>query len=442
MICGVFAANVEHKLAWKVSSDWATDLAKVKFEILTSDYGILPMDWVTIPAASPYSALTISNKNQSDNDIFNAMLWLYACGDKSLENKEGYIETTDGVRLVNRTTFPNRMITLMFVYEKMGCQALIGGNVLSYARHATRLNLGFNSVAQTAAILKGSLPNQLFVSDKAFLVIDLSSGSDAAHFPISYLNSEQMPQWDDAFKTEKIILRLVGPGTYLMGGRKRVTLTHPFYMGVYPITQRQYELIMGENPTPVAHRAPKRPAEVSWNSIRGDSSVCDWPMRTIVDENSFIGILRAKTGLAFDLPTEGQWEYACRAGTESNYHNGGNAVADRELVASEGSETVDVGLFAPNNLGLYDMLGNAGHWCLDKYEDLNDDPVTDPLGDTNGTRRVVRGCNYSRSNINATSSFRRGEKPERHYSSDNGFTYETSGICAPLGFRLCLTLSE
>lgn len=78
------AANVEHKLAWKVSQDRKTDLAKAKFEILTSEMGTLPMEWINIPATKKNGAFTVSYGAQNNADVFNAMLWYYASGAEDL----------------------------------------------------------------------------------------------------------------------------------------------------------------------------------------------------------------------------------------------------------------------------------------------------------------------------------------------------------------------
>ena len=98
-----------------------------------------------------------------------------------------------------------------------------------------------------------------------------------------------------------------------MQNNKEVTLTKPFYMGVFTITQKQYMQVMGSNPTPSGHTGNMRPVEISWNVIRGNSATYNWPTVKTVDPNTFIGKFQSKTGLNFDLPTEPQWEYACRA---------------------------------------------------------------------------------------------------------------------------------
>ena len=90
------------------------------------------------------------------------------------------------------------------------------------------------------------------------------------------------------------------------------------------MTQKQYELVMGNNPS--EFKGDMRPVDkISYNTIRGDGEGTKWPKSSAVASTSFIGKLRARTGLTFDLPTEAQWEYACRAGTKSYYNNGGSS---------------------------------------------------------------------------------------------------------------------
>jgi formylglycine-generating enzyme required for sulfatase activity len=136
-----------------------------------------------------------------------------------------------------------------------------------------------------------------------------------------------------------------------------------------------------------------------------------------VDPNSFVGLLRSKTGLSLDLPTEAQWEYACRAGTTSSYNNGGNTESDLATLGrywdnrNDGrggySEHTTVGSYAPNAWGLYDMHGNVWESCLDWYGSLaNGTDGTDPLGPVSGWYRVSRGGGWCYGASYCPSSYR------------------------------------
>lgn len=245
-----------------------------------------------------------------------------------------------------------------------------------------------------------------FVSSDPYYVIDLEGGVDASRYPVSSLPAIPEGGWSDEYKTTKIVLKCIEPGTFLMQGHVRTTISSPFYIGVFQITQRQYELVTGSKPSYFSNPTcyTKRPVDsVSWNMLRGDSTIYDWPNSKEIDPASFIGKIRAKTGLLIDLPTEAQWEYACKAGVNAPinrdvmynigrfYWNGGANSDSRDYAADRG--TAVVGSYLPNAWGLYDMHGNLWEWCLDWHgRQLGG---TDPVGVKSGTNRVVRGGAWS-----------------------------------------------
>lgn len=219
-----------------------------------------------------------------------------------------------------------------------------------------------------------------------------------------------------------------------------VTLTDNYYIGVFPVTQAQWAFVQTARPMPsrFSVQCEMRPVEsVCYNEIRNaansqtaDTS-CDWPNKP--NPNSFLGLLRTKTGLPFDLPSEAQWEFACRAGQGSGVWNDGSAIQqvskdanlDRlarykfnggyRAVTNESGEvtypdpspwssiaewgpengTAIVGSYAPNGWGLYDMLGNTWEWCLDWYAA----DITGLQGAVNENaasgKRVTRSCTWS-----------------------------------------------
>ena len=230
-----------------------------------------------------------------------------------------------------------------------------------------------------------------------YYVVDLSGGPSADYYPLEILDGEPDGGWTDAHKTTKLVLRQIEPGTFMMCNQVQVTLTRQFFIGVFEVTQKQYELVMGRNPSD--SQGDKLPVEtVSWDAIRGSD---DWPNSSVVGVDSFIGRLRARSRLdTFDLPTEAQWEYACRAGTTTDFNNGTSMVGDfydedenlNQLgwyVWNALSGPADVGELTQNAWGLYDMHGNVREWCLDHYaETLNGG--NDPRGPETGAR-VMRG---------------------------------------------------
>jgi formylglycine-generating enzyme required for sulfatase activity len=203
---------------------------------------------------------------------------------------------------------------------------------------------------------------------------------------------------------------LVPPGTFQMGcimGSNQnvcysweqpvhqVTLTNPFYLGRYEVTQAQWLAKMGSNPS-VFHGyadSATRPVEsVSWNGVQGYLSA---------------------TGLR--LATEAEWEYACRAGTQTPFYNGST---DDDTVGTlawfapnAGSQTHTVGGKAPNGLGLFDMFGNVWEWLNDWYDAYPSSAKTNPLGPASGTNRVLRGGSWFSDTYYVRSSPRYNELP-------------------------------
>lgn len=163
----------------------------------------------------------------------------------------------------------------------------------------------------------------------------------------------------------------------------KVTISKPFYMGKYEVTQAQWQEVMGDNP---AHfNGPNNPVEnVSWE-----------------DAQEFIRLLNAKEGHnRYRLPTEAEWEYAARAGTSSTYSFGDNINEFAEhgwFNGNAGGKTHPVGEKRPNPWGLYDMHGNVFEWVQDWNGEnyYSDKSVTDPKGPATGSHRVIRGGGWA-----------------------------------------------
>jgi formylglycine-generating enzyme required for sulfatase activity len=154
----------------------------------------------------------------------------------------------------------------------------------------------------------------------------------------------------------------------------RVTISQPFYLGKYPVTQAQWEAVMGNNPSK-CKGDPNRPVEsVSWDDVHAF-------LRKLTER---------ERGGDYRLPTEAQWEYACRAGTETpRYHPDIAAIAWYSCNSSD--QTYPVGQKLPNAWGLYDMLGNVWEWCHDGLRRYTPEAVVDPMGPT---LRVFRGGSW------------------------------------------------
>ncbi len=271
-----------------------------------------------------------------------------------------------------------------------------------------------------------------------YCVVDLTEGSNVTSYPVTYLAEQPSGGFNtDEYKTTKLVLRRIEPGTYMMQNSSNVTLTKPFYIGLFEMTQKQYQLVMGNNPS--YYSGDNRPVDaVNYNTLRGSSNGAKWPSSAAVDSDSFMGKFQVRTGLAFDLPTEAQWEYACRAGTTSSYNNGGNDESDlRELGRYNGNTTdgkggftthTTVGSYEANAWGLYDMHGNIMEWCLDWVGTLS--YGTDPQGPSSGSYRIARSGSWWRDAAGCTSS-----KWYKRTPSDTNYEYG-------YGFRLVRTLSS
>ena len=286
-----------------------------------------------------------------------------------------------------------------------------------------------------------------------YMVVDLESGD------ISYLDAVPQGGWTEEYKTTKMVLRKVKAGKFTMGSpedelgrfldeiQREVKLTEDFYIGVFETTQKQYKTIKGNNPSDGI--GDMKPVErISYDDIRGSEKGAGWPANNDVDETSFLGKLRTKTGKDFDLPTDAQWEYACRAGTTTALYDGNNLTDmdedsnsnklcwyyfnsgdtsldphDDESGYEDTCSTHSVGQKLPNSWGLYDMYGNVKELCLDRFnknESRSSDPVTDPVGPAEGNMRLYRGADFRGNARYCRSAYWDAIEPS-FYSDEIGF---------------------
>ncbi len=286
-----------------------------------------------------------------------------------------------------------------------------------------------------------------------YLIVDLSEGPAATNYPVSFTNEPPDGGWTDEYKTTKLVLRRIQAGNFTMGSpagelgmgsdeaQHSVELTKGYYVGVFEVTQKQWERVMGNWPSLFSNATYRetRPVErVSYYEIRenplpvfnewaaGSASSPNWPQSGQIHAESFMGKLRTKTGQAFDLPTEAQWEYACRAGTTNALNSGYDLINFESDVYMDavgrywyngGSEfsvdgdtsggTAKVGSYLSNQWGLYDMHGNVNEWCLDWYEN-SPSGALDPPGPVSGSYRVLRGGGWGIGGAAGCRSAKRG----------------------------------
>ena len=259
-------------------------------------------------------------------------------------------------------------------------------------------------------------------------------------------------------------------GTWSQDSAHKVKLTCDYYIGVYPITQHQHELVGNNVPDNNYRLSPwykSRPVGgISYNNARGNANGTNWPNANLdiahgVESWSYVAKFRAVVGKLVDLPTEAQWEYACRAGTGTGLNSGKEItnndkcpnVAEVARYAHTGGKvngyrsddyagagpteaTAVVGSYRPNRWGIYDMHGNVREWCLDRFagetRTMSDATIVDPVGPTAATGnlssdgkvlRITRGGGFD-DNAYQMRSANRGSP-----SVDTGW-YN-------LGYRLC-----
>ena len=193
----------------------------------------------------------------------------------------------------------------------------------------------------------------------------------------------------------------IKPGSFMMGSPKeeeergddetqhKVTLTKGFYMGVYTVTQEQWQEVMGNNPSHFKGEKNLPVEQVNWD-----------------DCQEFIKKLREKDKKQkYRLPSEAEWEYACRAGTTTPFHFGETISTDQAnyigtVIYGDGKKgvnrkkTTPVGSFAANAWGLHDMHGNVEQWCQDWYGNYPLKDVVDPTGPEKGKQHVLRGGSW------------------------------------------------
>jgi len=224
-------------------------------------------------------------------------------------------------------------------------------------------------------------------------------------------------------------LRLIPAGEFMMGSpgtesdrndnetQHRVSITKPFYLGVTEVTQEQYQQVMGTNPS--QFKGPQNPVEkVSWtDAVEFCRKLSAMPAEKTA-------------GHVYRLPTESEWEYACRAGTTTAYGFGDDASGLGDygcFVGNSGPKTHPVGEKKPNAWGVYDMHGNVFEWCQDWYGDYSSGSATDPTGAVSGSIRVFRGGSWDFSAWSCRSAFRYGYAPEFR-DDDLGFRVLRSSI--------------
>ncbi|MBN1403840.1 MAG: SUMF1/EgtB/PvdO family nonheme iron enzyme [Opitutales bacterium] len=215
----------------------------------------------------------------------------------------------------------------------------------------------------------------------------------------------------------------ISPGRFAMGSpdferyrendekQHRVMFTKGFWMGKYEVTQAQWQALMGTNPSNFASVGPNAPVDsVSWAEAM---AFC----RKLTEIERAAG--RIPAGYEYSLPTEAQWEYAARAGSDDPY-SGGSLQRIGWYAGNADGRTHPVGQKQPNAWGLYDMQGNVWEWCYDWYGEYPEHAVTEPAGPASGSKRINRGGGWMDHMSFCRVAYRGSEAPTR-INSNVGF---------------------
>jgi formylglycine-generating enzyme required for sulfatase activity len=199
-----------------------------------------------------------------------------------------------------------------------------------------------------------------------------------------------------------------------------VAITKGFYMGVYAVTQEEYEIVTGKNPSWFSATGGGKEDVAGLNTRRFPVETVSWN-----DATEFCRKLSQKDGKIYRLPTEAEWEYACRAGTKTAFSFGdtisteqanynGNAVFGNGRKGVYRVRPIPVGSFPANALGLYDMHGNVNQWCQDwyDYDYYRKSPRNDPVNETGSEMRVLRSGSWGSDPGICRSANRSGSTPD------------------------------
>jgi formylglycine-generating enzyme required for sulfatase activity len=348
-----------------------------------------------------------------------------AGGTASLTNGFTYVvpaPTVSSVSPASGSTFGGTAITITGANLTGASSVTVGGvaatsvvvvsstsiTAVTPAGAAGAKNVAVTTAGGTASLTNGFTYQSIIVPTWATLVEAMPDPAVVTDSTLRAAITASGLAWRVRDTATQMEMLLVPPGTFTMGctasnqygcesdenPTHSVTLTQAFYLGRYEVTQGQWVARMGSNPSSFQGAsypdAANRPVErVSWNTIQGYLSA---------------------TGMR--LPSEAEWEYACRAGTTTAFNNGSSDDASVGTIAwynvNSGNQTHVVGGKAANALGLFDMSGNVWEWVNDWYDGsyYSVSPSTNPLGPVSGTTRVLRGGSWAGDSNFVRSSYR------------------------------------
>ncbi len=287
---------------------------------------------------------------------------------------------------------------------------------------------------------------------RALLAILLALGSATtalAQAPVAFdarrmfaCTEVKPPQQADAGRKNDVLVNSIGmklkrirAGSFRMGAlpeetdaykderpQHRVRITHPFYLGVYEVTQDEYKQVMRQNPSKFQVSDQQPVEQVSWlDAVKFCNALSEQegrkPYYRIEGD-----VVTLAGGRGYRLPTEAEWEYACRAGSSTRFPFGDDAAGLGDYAwydKNSGQKTHAVGQKRPNAWGLHDMLGNVWEWCADGYDEnyFSSSPPADPPGPAKARFRVNRGGGWDGDPGTCRPAVRFKNTPKRRYYS-------------------------
>ena len=398
---------------------------------------------VTMGAAIAANAYEVRNVSASSRWPWNGLVYVdyeLVRGDSPFELYTIDVTATaeDGVRQLSGHT-------------------IVSGRVAGVGQNRVVWDFGADHpgiIARDLKVTVTATPKPVHPGTELYCVIDLSAGPNATYYPVRYETtgpSHVQGASNEVCQTTEMWFRRVGTGPYPFHGTDsnggkgyyQVKFSHAFYCAIFECTQQQWYQVMGTWPSRFSNEVCRasRPVEsITHTDLLGHET---WPDSQVISDDSFVGRLRARTGLkTFNMPTEAQWEYVCRAGaTKSSvtcgkrYSSNCGKTSGYNYNEDVSYATAFVGTYDPNAWGFYDCLGNVREWCLDAYvgetalKALYADEitefgfVTDPIGPLNkaitSKDHMARGgawdnsasyaCCYARdTNEHGTSSMTKG----------------------------------
>lgn len=418
------SGNATHPVALKAANAWGLhDMLGNVDEWCADGWG----DYRPEPATDPHRSLDVIYSNEAE--FSDGTVFFEHDGAFRVFRGGSWVDAARGARAARRGRIPaaGRNHGLGFRCARVqvssesegGAEPAVLANDRQAERRAAQGAAGAALGLLRAETARCALPRSGFrvLTDCERLTFDSVTKPDWA----SAIGRDRFGLWTE-ITVDKATQRLrwISPGRFLMGsppdepGRRNhegpqheVTLTKGFWLFDTPCTQALWQAVMGDKPS--KFKSPDRPVEqVSWGDVQ-----------------KFIAGLNDRVpGLTLSLPTEAQWEYACRAGTKTALYTGPIAIAGARDSALDPiawyceRKTHPVKLKAPNSWGLYDMLGNVWEWCVDGWGAYGSEPTIDPqVSWKAGMNRVIRGGSWVNTADHERAAARNGPRPGARHTN-------------------------